>query len=353
MTPFQEPHNLPAVLFPNPCLPEPSLKKILSFFGPLRIFQPWYMDREVGSFEKDSSSLVQVLRPPVDLKPAESFWRILADFKSWMDANPDKGYTAFLSAGGMDQGAEDSTWVIRKALREEESRNGQDKMLPVLKWHLVLHLAQEIEDDRQEAERLLGALREKDSPLKGIVEEEDLHTLFYDLPAFGKEPLMEENQRVQVYDAWFSLFGGLLRDHDRLITTDEQAMAHASAIWEEHVVGDEEWAEMSVEFRVPDLSHLSLEGLLSTKARAFAAPVLGEVREAIMAVWEDPKGRMKMLRKRAGEIEKAFPEGLGDGTLSITLSYLKPGTRMPRNSKDLWQKFSGKTLILVSKEKAS
>jgi hypothetical protein len=353
MTPFQESYNVPAVLFPNPCLPEPSLKKILSFFGPLRIFKPWYMDREVVSLEKDFSSLIQVLRPPVALKPAESFRRILADFKSWMDVYPDKGYTAFLSAGGMDQGAEDSTWVIRKGLREEESRNGQDEMIPVLKWHLVLHLAQEIEEDRQEAERLLGALREKDSPLKGIVEEEDLDTLFYDLPAFGKEAFMEESQRVQVYDAWFSLFGGLLSDHDRLITMDQQAMAHVSAVWEEYVVGGEEWAEMSVEFRVPDLSHLSLEGLLSTKARAFSAPILGEVREAIMAVWEDPKGRMKMLKRRAGEIEKAFPEGLGDGTLSITLNYLKPGARVPRKSRDLWRKFSGKTLILVSKEPAS
>jgi len=351
MNDIQESHKLPAVVFPNGCLPESSVKKILSFFGPLRIFQPWYMDRVVFSSERDFSSLVQVLHPPVDLKPAEDFRRTLEDFKKWIDVNPDKGYRAFLSAGGMDQGSEDTTWAIRRALRQGRERNGEAKLSPVLKWHIVLHLAQQLEENRQEAETVLGALREKNSPLKGTVEQEGPDNLFYDLPAFGKEALVEENRLVQVYEAWFSLFGGLLKDHELLITTNQHIMAHISETWQEYGVGEEGMAETVVAFRVPDLSSLSFEDLLKTKARAFDTPLLGEVREAIMAVWEDPKNCLMVLKERAEAIEKAFPEGMGNGTLWVTVYYLKPGKS--HKIKDLWGNFSGKTLILVSKEARS
>jgi hypothetical protein len=307
------------------------------------------MDRAVLSSEKDSSPLVKVLKPPVDLKPTGDFSRTLEDLRTWMDINPDKGYREFLSAGGMDPGSEETTWAIRKALRRGRDQKGEEaKLPPVLKWHLVLHLAQQVEDDRGEAETMLGALREKHSPLKGTVEAEGPDNLFHDLPAFGKEPVMEENRLVQVYEAWFSLFGRLLKEHELLVTTNQQIMAHISGAWQELGMGDEEFAEMGVAFRVPDLSPLSVEDLLKTKAQAFDAPLLEEVRQAIMTVWEDPKNRMTWLKDRAGAIETAFPEGMGKGTLWITMVYLKPGV-----GHKIWGKFSGKTLSLVSKESRS
>jgi hypothetical protein len=348
MNDIRESQKLPVVLFPGAYLEESSLKMILTFFGPLTIFQPWYMDREVFSSEKDVSSVVRVLNPPEDLKPTERLRRTLADFKQWMDVNPDKGYTAFLSAGGLDQGPEDSTWAIRKALRQARDPHAEAELPPVLKWHLVLHLAQEIEDDKQEAETALKALRGKDSPLKGTVENEGTENLFYDLPGFGKETVMPENRLLQVYEAWFSLYGGLLKDHALLTTTNHQVMDHISGIWQEHVMGEDENAEMDVSFRVPDLSHLSLEDLLGIKARALTSPVLNEVRNTILGIWKDPKGQITVLKKRAEEIARAFPEGAGKGSLWITLNYLKPGA--PPKMRDLWRQFSGKSLILVSKE---
>ena len=348
MNNFQESQKLPAVLFPNGHLSDSRLKKMLSFFGPLKIFQPWSMDRAVFPSERDFSAQVQIVHPPVDLKPAEDFRRILGEFKKWVDVNPDKGYRGFLSAGGMDQGSEDTTWAIRKALRQGRDQNGEAKLPPVLKWHLVLHLAQQVEDDRQDAETVLGALREKHSPLKGTVEEEGPENLFYDLPAFGKEPALEENRLVQVYEAWFSLFGDLLKDHELLITTNQQVMSHISETWQEYVMGEEGIAETSAAFRVPDLCRLSFQDLLKTKAQAFDVPLLGEVRQAILTVWEDPKNRVKVLKERAEAIEKAFPKGVGDGTLWVTVYYLKPG--LPPQIKGFWRKFSGRTLILVNKE---
>jgi hypothetical protein len=39
---------------------------------------------------------------------------------------------------------------------------------------------------------------------------------------------------------------------------------------------------------------------------------------------------------------------VGDGTLWVTVYYLKPG--LPPQIKGFWRKFSGRTLILVNKE---
>jgi len=352
MNRFQETQSLPAVLFPSAYLQETNLKKILSFFGPLTIFQPWHMDRRILLSESKALEPVQVVNPPVDLKPMEGFRRVLSNFKSWIGANPDQGYNAFLSArGGIDQDSEDSTWEIRKAVRRGIEKSAEPKPSPVLKWHLALHLAQEIEDERQEADALLRGLREKDSPLKGVVEEGGGENLFYDLPAFGKEPVMEENQLEQVYEAWFSLFGGFLKEQTLLVTMNQQVMDHVSGIWHEYVTGDGHADEMSVAFRAPDLSHLSLEDLLSAKAQVFGRPFMGEVRKAIMAFSENPIGSVTVLKQHANEIEKAFPEGLRDGSLMITANYLKPG--VPRKKRGLLRRFSGKTIILVSEEATS
>jgi hypothetical protein len=278
----------------------------------------------------------------------EGFRRVLWNFKNWIAANPDQGYNAFLSARGMDQESTDSTWEIRKALRQGIEKSAEAKPSPVLKWHLALHLAQEIEDERQEADALLRTLREKDSPLKGVVEEGSEENLFYDLPAFGKEPMMEENQWEQVYEAWFSLFGGFLKDHTLLVTMNQQVMDHVSGFWREYVTGDGRADEMIVAFRAPDLSHLSLEDLLSAKAQAFGMPFMGKVRKAIVAFSENPTGSITVLKQHADEIERAFPEELRGGGLMITATYLNPG--VPRKKQDLLRRFSGKTVILVSQE---
>lgn len=351
MNRFQETQSLPAVLFPTAYLQETSLKKILSFFGPLTIFQPWYMDRSILLSESKAFAPVQVVNPPVDLKPMEGFRRVLSNFKDWIGANLDQRYNAFFPARGTDQDSEDSTWEIRKALRQGIEKSAEPKPSPVLKWHLALHLAQEIEDERQEADALLRALREKDSPLKGVVEEGSGANLFYDLPAFGKEPLMEENQLEQVYEAWFSLFGGFLKDHTLLITMNQQVMDHVSGIWHEYVTGDEHTDEMRVAIRAPDLSHLSLEDILSVKAQAFAMPFMGEVRKAIMTFSDNPIGSVTVLKQHANEIERAFPEELRDASLVITANHLRPG--VPRKKHELLRPFSGKTIALVSEEATS
>ncbi|MCJ7594289.1 MAG: hypothetical protein MUO52_05905, partial [Desulfobacterales bacterium] len=226
--------NLPAIVFPYSSLPEKGIKRILSFFGPLTIFRPWFLDRPPSALEGGESGLVRVLRPPADLKPKGDFKALLSGYKGWMNASPDKSTIAFLKAGGGRADPEDTTWEIRGALRQKGDAGKPPEEDPSLKWHLLLHLAQEVEDGRRDADQVLEALREKGSPLRGAVEEEDLQGLFTDLPEIDADLVLGDSLLGQVYEAWFSLFKGHLKGHDLLVTMDHHIMEHVSDLWEEY-----------------------------------------------------------------------------------------------------------------------
>ncbi len=69
--------------------------------------------------------------------------------------------------------AEEATWDIRAELRRKDHRPDKDRHRNALKWNLLLHLAHEIQEEGKEAEEMLRTLKRKDSPLKGVIEEEE------------------------------------------------------------------------------------------------------------------------------------------------------------------------------------
>ena len=200
--------DLPVILFPHTYLPESSAKKILIFFGPLTIFQPWFMEQPGFMSGADGRNLVQVLNPPNNLKPEEGFKTLLSEYHHWIDDNQDKSYQEFLKASQGRNFTENTTWEIRQMLRQINKSTSTAEEANTLKWHLILHLAREVEDQRREAERMLGILKEKASPLKDIIEEDDdLISLFEDLPPFGSELPGGGYQLGEIFEAWFALFG--------------------------------------------------------------------------------------------------------------------------------------------------
>ena len=125
-----------------------------------------------------------------------------------------------------------------------------------LKWHLFLHLAQEIEEEGQEAEELLRTLKEQDSPLKGAIEEEgEPPGPLADLPGFDASPILTEAGMNQVMEAWFSLFEEHLRGEVVLLTLSPPIFQHLCEAWEEWGGGT---ASADMEFGVPDFSRFDL-----------------------------------------------------------------------------------------------
>ena len=135
--------DLAAIICPHSSVPEKKLKAILSFFGSVKVGQPWFTDQPVPL---PDSGAVQLLYPPENLKPSGDFRRLLAEYRGWARTNHDKGFDSFLAFKEQKLQGEEATWEIRGELRHKERQPREARRQHTLKWHLFLHLAQEIEE---------------------------------------------------------------------------------------------------------------------------------------------------------------------------------------------------------------
>jgi len=352
--------DLPAILFPHSYLPESILKKILSFFGPLTIFQPWFMERPIFGLKSNGSNAVQVMHPPSELKPGEDFRARLSEYRYWIENNLDKGYTEFLKASQEMDLTENTTWEIRQMLRQKEqgvrstllTKNSCQECRSdpnTTKWHLVLHLAQDMEDQRLEAGRMLKALKEKDVPLRGIVEEsEDVRSLLEDLPPFESEPIVDEKHLRQIFEAWFALFGGYLKGNELLATSNRHVMEYVSDLWKESRIEDQAEVGQFIRFKFPDLSHYPLKDLAETKRTDFNDDKIRELKNLILDFGKSAIKNLSKLQKLSKEVEKSCPRGLSEGTLEIMVKHLPPIADKDHLKTDsILKDFMNKTIVLV------
>jgi hypothetical protein len=267
--------NLSAIVLPHSWLPEGTIKRVLSFFGFVKICQPWFMERLVPFSDKGA---VQILYPPLELKPSGDFRGLLAGYRRWVRTSHDKGFDAFLAFAEGRQAGEEPTWEIRGKLRPQESHPFDSRRRNALEGHLILHLAHEIEEERRGAEELLRSLKEKDSPLKGVVEEdEDSPGPLADLPEFNEDVSLPEASLNRILEAWFTLFEEHVQCDDILLTLNPEIFQGLCEGWEEW--GEKKtWTER--EFQYPDLSGLPWDELLRMKERFFEKN--GSMQEAIV-----------------------------------------------------------------------
>jgi hypothetical protein len=176
--------------------------------------------------------VVEILRPPEDLKPSGDFKALLAEYRGWIRRIHDKGFDSFLAFKEQASHGEEATWEIRCELRQREDRRDEERRRNALKWNLLLHLAHEIREQGSEAEELLKTLKRRDSPLKGVIEEEEVAGPLSDLPE--KKPLtLSEAGQIQVLEAWFSLFESHLSEGVVLLTLSPEVFQYLCDTWEE------------------------------------------------------------------------------------------------------------------------
>lgn len=341
--------DLSAILFPHAYLPESMMKQMLSFFGPITIFRPWFMERPVFGSEEDEANMIQVFRPPDKLKPGETFRTRLSEYRQWIERNRDRGYTEFLQASQDESLTENSTWEIRQMIRRGGRETSKSQEDPALKWHLILHLAQDVEDQRMEADKALKILKEKDVPLKGIVEEPgEMETLLEDLPPFGSEPIGDEYRFRQILEAWFALFGACLGEKSILATASRHVMAYVTDLWKEQQVEDQREGLAAIRFNFPDLSQYTLEDLVEIKKKRLNDDQFRELKGLILKFGENVTSNLPGLEALSKEVEASCPWDLSDGVLNIEVRTFAPfpqgdETKMDRVLRGL----TNKTLVLV------
>jgi len=273
--------NLRAILFPHASLPEEMLKKALSFFGPLKICRPWGMDRVVSPAEEGE---IQLLRPPFELEPSIDLENLLAEHRTWIRMSQKRGFDALLVFSHERLKPGEAVWDIRGSLRSKQSPDVIPYEEKNLKWNLMLHMAQEIEDQKQEADRLLADLRKKSSPLRDLLDDgvDVVHPLA-DLPQFDRE--LSRRSIDQVLEAWISLFEGHIEEGDLLLTFSEEIFQHLKEKWEERGADAPSGGEvpsLTMELRAPDFSHLSFGELAEAKNRFFESKEGISIRDSVM-----------------------------------------------------------------------
>jgi hypothetical protein len=219
-----------AIVFPDSSVPEKTLKALVPFFGSVKIGRPWFMDLPVPSSQEGK---VEILYPREEFKPSGDFQKLLAEYRGWIRTSHHKEFDAFLAFKEQRSRGEEATWEIRRDLHRSDDRPDQDRRGNALKWNLFLHLAHEIRKEEREAEDLLRTLKEKGSPLKGVIGEEDAPGPLSDLPERQGSPILSDTGMGQVLEAWFSLFENHLSDNVILLTLSPGVFQYLCGTWEE------------------------------------------------------------------------------------------------------------------------
>jgi hypothetical protein len=315
--------ELPATLFPHPRIPESEIKKILPLFGPLRMFTPWFMKPpSLESINLDSDT-VDIKYPPKEMKPAEDIKPFLLEYSRWIQDNQDKGYTEFLKADQEAGLSENTTWGIRRMIRG--GKGGNRPGYEILRWHLILHLAQDMEDQRREADRMLASLKKKGILFKGIIEDSDnLQNLVKDLPSFESDFFVPEKHLKHIFEAWFALFGAYLRENDLLLTFNRHFMEYADELWKQSGNKNQIDRIWSLRFEFPDFSHLPLEDLYEIKRISSGNDKVRELKDLLLNFGDDPIHSLPKLGNLTANLEESYPREKTENTLKIMIKYLPP-----------------------------
>ncbi len=309
-----------AVLFPHVSLTEQTLKWVLTLFRPLDVHIPWLLQEPAFMKSYQEEEALRIVHPPEEAKPGGDFFKILKAYKAWSLEQQDMGYAAFLKAQpGMDP-SESSTWGIRGELRRFGRETPPTEAPLFLKWHLILHLAREMEDQNREADSLLKSLKDKKSPLRGVLETDDVENVFADLPHFQADAMFGESHWAQIIDAWLGLFGGYLTENDVLVTFDRHVFEVLSEQINPMSFEGTVHPEPPLLLEIPDLSAQTLEEINDIVAKAAPAKNLFEIMEKM-----GEQGASKQ-ETPAGEIQAFLSRHASQGSVRVTARRIKPPT---------------------------
>ena len=234
-------------------------------------------------------------------------------------------------------------------IRRMEQYTSIPEKAHAFRWHIILHLARKVEDQRREADLILKALKQKDSLLKGAIEDTDhLNHILEDLPQFESQPLLDDHILKQVLEAWFALFGGYLQDHELLITFNRDVMNFCSQFMKDSGTEIEGIPNADITFRFPDLFHQTLENQTAVANRDFDKSKFKQFKDLIREYRKNPEGNLSTLNELSKEVETFFKWDMLDRIFNVKMRYMPPPTDNRHIESDgLVNRLYSKTIILM------
>ncbi|MFC1533536.1 hypothetical protein ACFL7M_09260 [Thermodesulfobacteriota bacterium] len=336
---------MPVLLFPYFHTHESVIEKVSTFFGPITIYLPWFQEPPEFINYKN----IEISYPPDSLKPKDGFKNILSEYHHWVEQNRDKSYLEIIKSDRKSELTDNSTWEIRQMLgRTVQSVSGTEEE-KTLRWHLLLHLAREIEEQLVLADRILKTLKDKNSLLEGSIESaEEIRSLLGDLPSFEPETVLDDFNFRQIFDAWFSLFEVYLNENELLITFNRYTMDYLSEQWDNLYIEDKSTNRSTIGFKVPDLSYHAPDEQDKIEKEYNIHERLRDMKDLIFGLEKNPTHSLAALDKLSKEFDDSFPWELSGTAFNIMLKYFYPiSDKGLLKREKLLRRLSRKTIILV------
>jgi len=338
-----------AHIFPHSYWPESIIKKIISFFGPVKVYRPWMID----SLDQMNDVSIEISNPPEDLKPDSSFMAMLSEYRQWMKRNRDRSYLEIIKSVRDSRLTDDKTWEIRRMLgRTLQSLTDEEEK--ITRWHLLLHLAGDLEEQRLAAYKILKELKDKKSPLDGSIEKaSDIKNLLGDLQELGTESELNDQNLRKIFEAWFGLFGEYIKENELLITYNRQVMSFLTERRDAPSIADGPANSPTIVFNVPDLSDRTPEGQNRIRMEYNIDDLLKEIKDLIFSMVKNPPGNLTALDNLSKKLNESFPRELSKGALRCTLKYFYPIQDKGLLEKEkVLERFFNQTIILTEEQDA-
>ena len=331
------------VLFPHSYIHEPQLRKLLKIFDSLTVCLPWEM--ELPDFMTSDNS-IKTLYPPADLKPPDKIQSLLSEYRKWMKQNLDKSYLEIIRA---KQGNESASWEIRKTLGSMMSETKQhldnNNSLP---WHMILHMAREIEEQSVEAEGLLNSLKRKSPLLDGSIESVDnLYGFLDDLPRFTPEAEFSEDNVSKIIDAWFGLFENNLRTTDILLTNSKPIVEYLCEKYSKFEQGINIQNQQTIHFYVPLSPAETAESTITEKTVPLT---ITHIKETILKISQDRGQSLPNLENYSDTSGDTETDITSEERLGMALTYFHSLPNMNLLKTESYLKYFNNRIILLIKE---
>jgi hypothetical protein len=101
-------------------------------------------------------------------------------------------------------------------------------------------------------------------------------------------------------------------------------MDYVDTLWEQP--GDESLLKgiLSLQFKFPDFSHLSLEDIYEIKKKSSGDNRVRGLKDLLLSFGDNPIQSLPKLEKLTANLEKSYPSEKTKNSLRITVKYLPP-----------------------------
>jgi len=341
------------LIFPPYRLDRQMVGRVSSLFGRSTVCLPWLMElpyENGGAVDRD---FFDVARPPREMMPPQFFFRLLAEYRAWVQDNPDRSRWAFLAAARQFYPHEDNRWEIQEMVR----KGSGDVDIPgpealALKRHLLLHLAAAMEKETDDAEKTLHLLKGQDSPLKVVLGENPVGPGFMDdLSPSLAQSVVESDLMGDVCEAWLGLFETPIKEAPLLVTLDEKIQGYVRGLFEEATSGvDLIHLLPTVHFQVRDPLSLSSGGSGNASIHELQKSVMLLIRRMMDALPGGNGVNTDEMNALIKGMEKKFTARGNTNLIEVEILSL-PVVKAPGSAQKpaILKGFEGKALALVRK----